>query len=105
MSNRLVARRYAKALAGIAEGQGLKLSWFHPMVIYTDSVPVSIEEPKVFDLFKVEAAGGRAHYLDGVSEPYNGGTRHARCAAAKAGYFIKKIGDCFKMVNAVTSPC
>jgi hypothetical protein len=30
---------------------------------------------------KVEATGGRAHYLDGVSEPYNGGTRHARQAA------------------------
>jgi len=26
----------------------------------------------------VEATGGRAHYIDGVSEPYNGGTRHAR---------------------------
>jgi hypothetical protein len=25
----------------------------------------------------VEATGGRAHYIDGVSEPYNGGTRHA----------------------------
>jgi len=32
---------------------------------------------------KVEAAGSGAHYLDGVSEPYNGGTRHARCADAK----------------------
>jgi hypothetical protein len=27
---------------------------------------------------KVEAAEIKAHYLDGVSEPYNGGTRHAR---------------------------
>ena len=27
---------------------------------------------------KVEASGGRAHNRDGVSEPYNGGTRHAR---------------------------
>ncbi len=25
----------------------------------------------------VEATGGRAHYIDGASEPYNGGTRHA----------------------------
>jgi hypothetical protein len=31
---------------------------------------------------KVEATGDRAHNLDGVSEPYNGGTRHARCADA-----------------------
>ena len=31
---------------------------------------------------KVEATGGRAHNLDGVSEPYNGGTRHARCDVA-----------------------
>ena len=27
---------------------------------------------------KVEATDGRAHNLDGVSEPYNGGARHAR---------------------------
>ena len=32
---------------------------------------------------KVEATGGRAHNLDGVREPYNRGTRHARCADAK----------------------
>ena len=37
----------------------------------------------------VEATGGRAHYIDGESEPYNGGTRHARCGVE---FKIKRTG-------------
>ena len=40
---------------------------------------------------KVEATGGRAHNLDGVSEPYNGGTRHARCDAVELPSYTNRI--------------
>ncbi len=52
---------------------------------------------------KVEARGGGAHDLDGVSEPYNGGTRHARCADAKSNEHLfqlfpdKRVRSMFKL--------
>ena len=41
----------------IKDGQVLRLSYFQPAIIHQDDVPVSIEDPKVFDLFREEIAG------------------------------------------------
>ena len=54
--------------------------------------------PGAANAVKVEATGGRAHNLDGVSEPYNGGTRHARCADAKyPTYYCSNFLSCARI--------
>jgi hypothetical protein len=39
----------------------------------------------------VEAQGDRAHYIDGASEPYNGGARHARLCQCEIARWLRIV--------------
>jgi hypothetical protein len=44
-----------RAGSRIAEGQRLRVSWFHPMVIYESQVTVCMAEPELYDIYDHES--------------------------------------------------
>ncbi|MBC7327860.1 hypothetical protein H5T87_07065 [bacterium] len=79
----------------IKDGQRLRVSWFHPMVIYEWQVTVCMAEPEVYQIFEHEAKllWENLRYnkvLLNMDEVRMGGT----CAACQGKDMAKLIGEC-----------
>jgi hypothetical protein len=79
----------------IAEGQQLKASWYHPMLIHASQVTLCMAEPKLYEIFDEEARllAQRLkprRVLLGMDEVRMGGT----CQACRGKDMAKLLGDC-----------
>ncbi len=79
----------------ITEGQQLKVSWYHPMLIHDSQVTLCMGEPKLYEIFDEEARLLAQHLkprrvLLGMDEVRMGGT----CAACRGQDMARLIGAC-----------
>lgn len=79
----------------IREGQWLRVSWYHPMVIYQDQVTVCMAEPELYEIFDHEAQL-LAKYLHpkrillSMDEVRMGGT----CKRCEGKSMARLLGEC-----------
>lgn len=79
----------------IREGQRLRVSWYHPMVIHSSQVTVCMAEPKLYEIYDHEAKLLAEHlkprrvFLN-MDEVRMGGT----CAACRGRDMGKLLGEC-----------
>ena len=81
--------------SAIKDGDSLLVSWYHPMVIYSDQVTVCMAEPKLYEILDQQAAAlaqhiHAKHVLLGTDEIRMGGT----CAACRGKDMAKLLGEC-----------
>lgn len=87
----------------IKDGQRLRVSWYHPMLIYESQVTVCMGEPEVYEIFEHEAAllWERLRYrkaLLNMDEVRMGGT----CQACEGKDMARLLGECItKQVQAL----
>ncbi len=79
----------------IKEGQRLRVSWYHPMLIYESQVTVCMGEPEVYEIFEHEAKllWERLRYrkvLLNMDEVRMGGT----CQACEGKNMAQLLGEC-----------
>ncbi|MBU6401315.1 MAG: hypothetical protein KGS61_13450 [Verrucomicrobia bacterium] len=79
----------------IQEGQRLRVSWYHPMVIYESQVTVCMAEPKLYEIWDREARLLSEHLhprrvLLNMDEVRMGGT----CAACRGRNMAELLGEC-----------
>lgn len=79
----------------IKDGQRLRVSWYHPMVIHESQVTVCMAEPALYDIFDHEARllaekVRPAKIMLNMDEVRMGGT----CAACRGKDMAKLLGDC-----------
>lgn len=86
-----------KLLSGsrIRDGQRLRVSWYHPMVIYESQVTVCMAEPALYDIYEHEAKLLWEHLkfqkvILSMDEVRMGGT----CAACQGKDMAKLLGEC-----------
>ncbi|MCS7252505.1 MAG: carbohydrate binding domain-containing protein [Armatimonadota bacterium] len=87
----------------IKDGQKLRVSWYHPMVIYESQVTVCMGEPALYEIFEHEAKmlWERVRYrkvLLNMDEVRMGGT----CKACEGRNMAQLLGECVtKQVKAL----
>jgi len=87
----------------IKDGQRLRVSWYHPMLIYESQVTVCMGEPEVYEIFEHEAAllWERLRYrkaLLNMDEVRMGGS----CQACEGKDMARLLGECItKQVQAL----
>jgi len=87
----------------IKDGQRLRVSWYHPMLIYESQVTVCMGEPAVYEIFEHEAKllWERLRYrkvLLNMDEVRMGGT----CKACEGKNMAQLLGECItKQVRAL----
>lgn len=79
----------------IRDGQRLRVSWYHPMVIYESQVTVCMAEPTLYDIYEHEAKLLWEHLrfnkvILSMDEVRMGGT----CAACEGKEMAKLLGEC-----------
>lgn len=79
----------------IRDGQRLRVSWYHPMVIYESQVTVCMGDPKVYEIFEHEAKLlweklGYRKVLLNMDEIRMGGT----CKACEGKNMAQLLGEC-----------
>lgn len=79
----------------IRDGQRLRVSWYHPMVIYESQVTVCMAEPTLYDIYEHEAKllWERLRFnkvILSMDEVRMGGT----CAACEGKEMAKLLGEC-----------
>lgn len=79
----------------IRDGQRLRVSWYHPMVIYESQVTVCMAEPALYDIYEHEAKLLWEHLkfqkvILSMDEVRMGGT----CAACRGKDMAKLLGEC-----------
>lgn len=79
----------------IRDGQRLRVSWYHPMVIYESQVTVCMAEPALYDIYEHEAKLLWEHLrfnkvILSMDEVRMGGT----CAACEGKEMAKLLGEC-----------
>ena len=79
----------------ITEGQQLKVSWYHSMLIHDSQVSLCMAEPKLYEIFDEEARLLAQHLhprrvLLSMDEVRMGGT----CAACRGKDMAQLLGDC-----------
>lgn len=79
----------------IRDGQRLRVSWYHPMVIYESQVTVCMAEPALYDIYEHEAKLLWEHLkfqkvILSMDEVRMGGT----CAACQGKDMAKLLGEC-----------
>jgi hypothetical protein len=79
----------------IRDGQRLRVSWYHPMVIYESQVTVCMAEPALYDIYEHEAKLLWEHLkfqkvILSMDEVRMGGT----CAACAGKDMAKLLGEC-----------
>ncbi|GIV15440.1 MAG: hypothetical protein KatS3mg022_0875 [Armatimonadota bacterium] len=79
----------------IRDGQRLRVSWYHPMVIYESQVTVCMAEPSLYDIYEHEAKLLWEHLkfdrvILSMDEVRMGGT----CAACQGRDMAKLLGEC-----------
>lgn len=79
----------------IRDGQRLRVSWYHPMVIYESQVTLCMAEPALYDLYEHEAKLLWEHLqfrkvLLNMDEVRMGGT----CAACQGKPMARLLGEC-----------
>lgn len=79
----------------IKDGQRLRVSWYHPMIIYEWQVTVCMAEPEVYEIFEHEAkllweTLKYKKVLLNMDEVRMGGT----CAACEGKDMAKLLGEC-----------
>lgn len=79
----------------IRDGQRLRVSWYHPMVIYESQVTVCMAEPALYDIYEHEAKLLWEHLkfqkvILSMDEVRMGGT----CAACEGKDMAKLLGEC-----------
>ena len=96
--------------SAIKEGQRLRVSWYHPMIIYSDQVPICMAEPELYEIFdrqtKALAEHVHAkHILLGTDEVRMGGT----CQACAGRDMAQLLGQCItrqeKIVHKYLPDC
>jgi len=79
----------------IRDGQRLRVSWYHPMVIYESQVTVCMAEPALYDIYEHEAKLLWEHLrfnkvILSMDEVRMGGT----CAVCEGKEMAKLLGEC-----------
>lgn len=79
----------------IGDGQRLRVSWYHPMVIYESQVTVCMAEPALYDIYEHEAKLLWEHLrfnkvILSMDEVRMGGT----CAACEGKGMAELLGEC-----------
>ena len=97
-----------KLLTGsrIQEGQRLRVSWFHPMVVHDSQVTVCMAEPALYEIFEHEAKllAERLHprrVMLNMDEVRMGGT----CRACQGRNMAALLGECIAKQTQILHRC